>query len=296
MVGLAPQEIQKQINEATEAKRADLVVQLLRQMSKLDTGAEMLSRLAATALRDFCLDAQAGELRAYLAKTLPADDWAILALANSLHLNRHQDAGLFYERALEADLKDVDHLGNYALFLKEDRRDLNAAEAMYKRALEADPKDARTLGGYANFLATHRGDLDGAEALYKRALEADPKHANNLGNYSQVLFVAGKVDEAKVILRRAFDHRNARSDLKCELYFYAIAHAWQEYPEAWSSLFLLLQNGVRSKDWPLQENLRIAKEAGHPNADFLADLADVVSDKAPIEILSRHKAWADSYL
>nr|ART37671.1 E6 [uncultured bacterium] len=55
---------------------------------------------------------------------------------------------------------------------------------MYKRALEADPKDANSLGNYALFLSDIRKDYDAAEAMYKRALEADPKHANSLGSYA----------------------------------------------------------------------------------------------------------------
>ena len=49
------------------------------------------------------------------------------------------------------------------------------AEEYYQRAIEADPKDANNLGNYANFLCDQRQDYDKAEEYYQRAIEADPK-------------------------------------------------------------------------------------------------------------------------
>lgn len=505
MVGLAPRELQKKIKDVVEEKRVDLVVQLLRKISKLDTGSTMLSRLAGGELKELCIEAEAGELREYLAKTLPMDDWVVLDLAETIGRSGNGDARLFYERALEADPSDANNLGNYALFLagkgdlneaetmyrralksdpghannlgnfasflrnvrrdpdeaevlykralesdpkhvihlgnfanflkyergdidgaevlyrraleidpknvthlgnyavllEADRGDFDGAEVMYKRALEIDPKNApnlgnyatflvdrrrdllgaemtyrsaldadpnhaNNLGNYANFLASNRGDLDGAEMMYKRALEADPNNADiqsnyagflvkdrgdvdgaelvynqalkvnskhvlslgnyahflkskrgdidgakrvyelalkcnpddaiSLGNYAQLLFTTGVTDEAKVILERAFRQQTTNIELQCELYFYALSHAWPEYPNALSSLTVLLQNGGRSKDWSLEENVRVAKEAGHPDPGFLTALADVISDKAPIETLSEFKTWKDGKL
>ena len=54
---------------------------------------------------------------------------------------------------------------------------LELADRLYKRIIDAAPNDADILGNYAVFLEEQRGDLDSAEVYYKRALEADPKHA-----------------------------------------------------------------------------------------------------------------------
>ena len=93
----------------------------------------------------------------------------------------------YYQRAIEADPKRANTLGNYAIFLKNQRQDYDKAEEYYQRTIEADPKHANTLGNYANFLCDQRQDYDKAEEYYQRAIEADPKHANHLGNYASFL-------------------------------------------------------------------------------------------------------------
>ena len=110
--------------------------------------------------------------------------------ANFLNLQRqdYDKAEEYYRRAIEADPKDVDHLGNYANFLNLQRQDYDKAEEYYQRAIEADPKHANNLGNYATFLCDQRQDYDKAEEYYQRAIEADPKHANNLGNYATFLW------------------------------------------------------------------------------------------------------------
>jgi Tfp pilus assembly protein PilF len=123
--------------------------------------------------------------------------------------NNRKDFGAaeaMYKRALEVDPKHANNLGNYAIFLTKSRKDVDAAEAMYKRALEADPKHANSLGNYATFLKNRRKDFVAAEAMYKRALEADPKHANNLGNYAHFLNIIRKdFDAAEAMYKRALE-------------------------------------------------------------------------------------------
>ena len=93
----------------------------------------------------------------------------------------------YYQRAVEADPKHANILGNYANFLCDQRKDYDKAEEYYQRAVEADPKHANILGNYANFLCDQRKDDDKAEEYYRRAVEANPKDANNLGNYAVFL-------------------------------------------------------------------------------------------------------------
>jgi Tfp pilus assembly protein PilF len=92
-----------------------------------------------------------------------------------------------YRRALAADPNDAHHLANYANFLKDVRKDYEGAEAHYRRALAADPNQLHALGTYAVFLKNVRKDYEGAEAHYRRALAADPNHANSLGSYANFL-------------------------------------------------------------------------------------------------------------
>jgi len=143
---------------------------------------------------------------------------ALSALPNSSELignyalflnNERKDldqAEEFYRRAIEADPKDADFLGNYALFLKNERKEMDQAEEFFKRAIEADPKRANNLGNYAVFLNYERKDLDQAEEFFKRAIEADPKEPDFLGNYAVFLKNERKeMDQAEEFFKRAIE-------------------------------------------------------------------------------------------
>ncbi len=69
------------------------------------------------------------------------------------------------------------HPGNFALFMKNIRKNYDEAERLYRKALELDPKNANNTGNFANFMKDIRENYDEAERLYRKALELDPKHA-----------------------------------------------------------------------------------------------------------------------
>ena len=96
-----------------------------------------------------------------------------------------------YLKGLQQFPKSAELVCNYALFLKNQRKDYDGAEALYKKALELDPSHANNTGNYANLLADQRKDYDGAEALYKKALELDPSNANHTVNYASALLTRG---------------------------------------------------------------------------------------------------------
>ena len=97
-------------------------------------------------------------------------------------------------------------LGNYAVFLKNERKEMDEAEKFFKRAIEADPNHANHLGNYAGFLKNERKEMDEAEKFFKRAIEADPNHANHLGNYAGFLKNERKeMDEAEKFFKRAIE-------------------------------------------------------------------------------------------
>ena len=128
--------------------------------------------------------------------------------ANFLNLQRqdYDKAEEYYQRAIEANPKHANTLGNYANFLNLQRQDYDKAEEYYRRAIEADPKDVDHLGNYANFLNLQRQDYDKAEEYYQRAIEADPKDANNLGNYATFLWKQRQdYDKAEEYYQRAIE-------------------------------------------------------------------------------------------
>jgi Tfp pilus assembly protein PilF len=112
----------------------------------------------------------------------------------------------FFKRALELDPKRPIVLGNYANLLLSARRDPDLAEDYYKRALELEPNNPGQVGNYANLLADYRDDTALAEEHYERALQLDPDHAVNLSNYATFLVdVRGDYERAERYFRHALE-------------------------------------------------------------------------------------------
>ena len=73
-----------------------------------------------------------------------------------------------YREALEVNAEHPDCLGNLAILLHgKGPAFYDEAEEHYVRAIEADPKHANNLGNYGLFLADARGDADKAETYCK---------------------------------------------------------------------------------------------------------------------------------
>jgi tetratricopeptide (TPR) repeat protein len=93
----------------------------------------------------------------------------------------------YYLKTLEAEPDDANFIGNYAMFIDDVRKDFDQAEQHYLKALEAEPDNAMNNGNYAAFLKFVRKDFEKAEQHYLKALEAEPDHSNNNGNYAVFL-------------------------------------------------------------------------------------------------------------
>ena len=155
----------------------------------------------------------------------------------------------------------------------------------YKRALEANPKNANTLGNYAVFLKDIRHAYDQAEAYYKRALEADPNHANNLGNYAHFLITCrGDLKRADSLIQQAFetaDNNKGMKPLQAELWFYRYAHYYEEWgAEAEKELAALLNAGAKSIGWNLAPDIELARKNRHPHIEQVEAFAKALTEKA----------------
>ena len=118
----------------------------------------------------------------------------------------YDGAEAMFKKALELDPSHANITGNYAIFLADQRKDQNGAEAMYRKALELDPSDANITGNYATFLAYQRKDHEGAEAMFKKALELDPSRATTNGAYAIFLADQGKdYDGAEAMYKKALE-------------------------------------------------------------------------------------------
>ncbi|MDC0674608.1 KGGVGR-motif variant AAA ATPase [Nannocystis radixulma] len=206
----------------------------------------------------------------------------------------HDLAEAYYEQALAAAPDDADHLGNFANFQALVRGDRARADACYQATIAAAPDDAHHLGNYANFRVATFADVAGAEALYRRALAADPEDANLLGNFARLLFAEGRGAEGRELLARALELSEAGSPLRCELCFYAYAHAPEVVPDALAQLREMLASGVRSPGWELVANVARVRLDGHAEPELLATLARVIADEAPLAALDAFVAWVRS--
>ena len=178
-------------------------------------------------------------------------------------------AEAYFKRAIEADPKSAHHLGNYAIFLKSERGDMDSAEAYYKRAIvEADPKHANNLGNYAVFLESERGDMDSAEAYYKRAIEADPKHANILSNYGQLLAGLARFSEGEKALLAAVEHLDGFSaaNMAESCFSLWLVSRMQEHDaKRWERGFkFLVQQGFKRHPWSFDRMLEQAEKVLPP--------------------------------
>jgi Tfp pilus assembly protein PilF/MinD-like ATPase involved in chromosome partitioning or flagellar assembly len=249
-------------------------------------------------LNNYLEDRDGAEALYKQAREIARQNPAVLAsYANFLTAYRddHDGAEAIYRQAREIAPKDADVLGGYAAFLTTVREDHDGAEVLFKQAQQADSKNFGVLGAYAHFLASIRKDHDGAEVLYKAAIAAVPREPNFLGNYAKLLFALGRTDEATRLVAQAWEKKPRVKALLCELHFYAYAHASHLWPDSLKNLKDLLQAGATSKGWPLQENVSAAKRQGHPEPEFLAALARVVSGEAPIETLDSFPVWETAH-
>ena len=129
-----------------------------------------------------------------------------------------------YKQALEITPNDCLALGNYAIFLHRARKDHARAEEAYLAAIAAHPSHASIMGKYANFLKHVRGDYDGAEKFYVKAIRANPQSADNLGNYAVLLHgVRSNFPEAEKYYLQAIQaeplHTNNLGRSSCLLYY-----------------------------------------------------------------------------
>ncbi len=201
-----------------------------------------------------------------------------------------------FNKALEECPENAaDIIGNFAWFLDYVSKEYDLAEIYYKKAIEADPNHTNSLSNYATLLENIRKDYDLAEIYSRKATEIDPRDGNILGNYSQLLFMIGKYDEAINILHRAEECvKSDELDLRVELAFYRYAHLQENRNDSLLRLRELLEQGARSPDWPLDENIERAIKDGHPEPQLLRALARVIGGLDPIEVLDTFGAYTDT--
>lgn len=245
--------------------------------------------------------------------------------ASFLHevVQDHDGAERMYQRALARDGASAACHGNYANFLCDVRKDHDAAERFYRQAMERDPRDAICRANYANLLTDVRNDHDGAERLYQQALELDPAYTHGMGNYATFLSHVRRSAAAEPLFRRALEMKpddanlagnfagyllarghpdglpmldraqaGAKADpLRLECGFYRYAHDPKGRERSLREAKAMVDAGIRSPGWDLDQNVERAGQDGHPEPRLLATLARVVAGEERAEALAAFPAW-----
>jgi len=166
--------------------------------------------------------------------------------------------------------------------MKRVRQDMDAAQRLYEQAIEADPKDANILGNFAVFMHTVRQDMDAAQRLYAQAIEADPHDANVWVNFTGFSLAVGRTTEGVEAIDRAFALAPP-STSALELRFYEYAHIAERREKAARQMEELLAQNVRSPGFDLSANVTRAIADGHPDIARLAAFVERIGSKpAPL--------------
>jgi Flp pilus assembly protein TadD len=109
-------------------------------------------------------------------------------------LNRLEEAGSYFEKAIALNPKYDDAIYNYALYLAKKGDPLGAA-AHFSRVIKIAP---HYTAAYINLaiIEYHRGDIGEAEKLLMKALELDPDDGNAHNNLGLIRADQGKPEEA----------------------------------------------------------------------------------------------------
>jgi tetratricopeptide (TPR) repeat protein len=167
----------------------------------------------------------------------------------------------------------------YEYQIKVDNATDNAEkERIYKEGI-ADTDHPYLFCNYANFLKNIKKDNDAAQKHYLKALEAEPNDADNNGNYAGFLFIIGNTKPAMQYLALAKDINKApeRVDLTLELAFYEYAHLANKRTLAEKKIIKLLEQGITSAGFDLSQHVEKAIKDGHPNIEALRNYAQRIS-------------------
>jgi Tfp pilus assembly protein PilF/MinD-like ATPase involved in chromosome partitioning or flagellar assembly len=309
LIGWGTDALMQRVREAARRRDLEGVVEAARRLGRLEGRLDaVLSNADVLEL----LEKDGSEaLHALFLEEFPVAWWGAAEVAAMLTNSRVRAGLAWHERALKLNPSNGDVVGNYALFqyrvlgdidtahrafvnavslggrdeviltnhavlLHYGRRDFDAAEEQYRRAVEVAPDGAQYLSNYAIFLSHVRHDHAQAETVYRQALAGRNVDANVYGNYAQLLLHQRRTSEALPLLERAWAEVSTE-ELKLELLFYTWAHQLPAPPNALPRLLTLLRNGVRSRGWVLEDNVRVAIEDGHPRPELVPRVAAVIA-------------------
>lgn len=191
----------------------------------------------------------------------------------------YDKAEKYYLKALKIEPSYVAANNGYADLLTDIRKDYDEAEKHYLTALGTEPDNVYVNNSYAMFLTDIRKEYEQAESYFKVALQQSTDDAHINGNYAKHLITQHRLIDAKNYINTAFElNTDDLASLDLELHFYRYVCFYDEYPEAKSNVESLLEEGIRSPGWHLDNVVEVAKSLNHPEIEEVKRLAAQISE------------------
>ena len=227
------------------------------------------------------------------------EDDTVLSYASFFeNLRKWKPAEQLYKQLLEQHPESTKNLLAYGTFLENRRRYLEA-NTYYERAI--------SLGGktdihedYASFIFHYLGDLERAKRLYESVLAKTPEEPHVLANYGQLLTAIGAINEAEIVLLRAYqklsEHFTSgeRSNM-AELIFsiWIVSRMQGHDAQDWERRFKwLITKGFDRQKWSFDHILQQASKL-LPDDEFIyaRALADAFLSRKKIGALDKFDRW-----
>lgn len=131
-------------------------------------------------------------------------------------LEQKDSAFANYEKALEANPKNVMVMNNYAYYLSLEKKDLKRAERMSAKTVELEPKNSTYLDTYA-WILYQQASYTLAKFYIERAVDNltnEEEHGVVLEHYGDILWMTRNDEKAMQIWKKSYESGNKTDDLK----------------------------------------------------------------------------------
>jgi tetratricopeptide (TPR) repeat protein len=191
---------------------------------------------------------------------------------------------------------NVDLIATRAAYLGIEMKKPEAALTLIDETISTKGETDSLIGAKADVILQAYGDRETAERLYRRALQLEPAAPFFEANLAGILFASGNPEEAMPLCRDAIRRvGRAYPNLAVECFFYVFAHGPDDTRQETLRILKWLMTGkARSPGWNFSPNVERATADGHPNAEWLPQLAAVISSAEDISVLSSWPEWEQS--
>jgi len=225
------------------------------------------------------------------------DDAALEGLAGALEReNSYAAAELAYRARIEREPENewLYHALGVNLYYRQ--REAERAEVFLQQALQRFPENTDIALTRATNLAWGLGRHEQALPLLRATVERSPNSADYRCVYGWCLLWLGQIELGLAELRRSLECSKDLSDevrLADHAYLYLLAES-SVRASSLVALKKLVQRGVQLADWDVSQLVTRAREAGHPESEWLDKLVEVIGGTAKPAALRGWQAWNEA--